>query len=205
MNENDIAVKYGERATFITNKLFLAIANSGVKLVSYGSKNKGGSRVLARPIPPIVSPGSHKVGWIFNVPNISNIPIREIDKSCKTGFILRLQTHPIRFVWRFRIIAFILKLRSGRIRYRFLLWIVILYLKYYDLFFVNQQKFETILFSESAFCLAFAFPPFTPRSEITIGIGIQCRPRLLPAPFHKNRAKYFWSQNGYSHHAKNIS
>ena len=98
MNKNDIAVKYGEKATFITNKLFLAIANSGGKLVSYGSKNKGGSRVLAGPIPPIVSPGSHKVGWIFNVPNISNIPIREIDKSCKTGFILRLETHPIRFV-----------------------------------------------------------------------------------------------------------
>ena len=204
MNKNVNAGKYGEKATFITNKLFLAIANSGGKLVSYGSKNIGGSRVLPRPIQPIVSPGSHKVGWIFNVPNISNIPIREIDKSCKTGFILRLQTHPIRFVWRFRIIAFILKLRSGRIRYRFLLWIVTLYLKYYDLFFVNQQKFEMILFSESAFCLAFAFPPFTLRSEITIGIGIQCRPRLLPALFQKNRAKYFWSQNGYSHYAKNI-
>ena len=204
MNKNDKAGKYGEKATFITNKLFLAIANSGGKLVSYGSKNIGGSRVLPRPIQPIVSPGSHKVGWIFNVPNISNIPIREIDKSCKTGFILRLQTHPIRFVWRFRIIAFILKLRSGRIRYRFLLWIVILYLKYYELFFVNQQKFEMILFSESAFCLAFAFPPFTLRSEITIGIGIQCRPRLLPAPLHKNQAKSFWSQNGYSHYAKNI-
>ena len=47
MNKNDIAVKYGEKATFITNKLFLAIANSGEKLVSYGSKNKGGSRVLS--------------------------------------------------------------------------------------------------------------------------------------------------------------
>ena len=34
MNKNDIAVKYGEKATFITNKLFLAIANSGGKLVS---------------------------------------------------------------------------------------------------------------------------------------------------------------------------
>ena len=98
MNKNDKAGKYGEKATFITNKLFLAIANSGGKLVSYGSKNKGGPRVLPGPIPPIVSCGSHKVGWIFNVPNISNIPIREIDKSCKTGFILRLQTHPIRFV-----------------------------------------------------------------------------------------------------------
>ena len=54
-------------------------------------------------------------------------------------------------------------------------------------FFVNQQIFEMILFSESAFCLAFAFLPFTLRSEITIGIGIQCRPRLLPAPLHKNR------------------
>ena len=140
MNKNDIAGKYGEKATFITNKLFLAIANSGGKLVSYGSKNKGGSRVLPGPIPPIVSPGSHKVGWIFNVPNISNIPIREIDKSCKTGFILRLQTHPIRFVWRFRIIAFILKLRSGRIRYRFLLWIVILYLKDYDSFFCESAN-----------------------------------------------------------------
>ena len=96
--------------------------------------------VLPRPIQPIVSPGSHKVGWIFNVPNISNIPIREIDKSCKTGFILRLQTHPIRFVWRFRIIAFILKLRSGRIRYRFLLWIVILYLKDYDSFFCESAN-----------------------------------------------------------------
>ena len=41
MNKNDIAGKYGEKATFITNKLFLAIANSGGKLVSYGSKNKG--------------------------------------------------------------------------------------------------------------------------------------------------------------------
>ena len=98
MNKNDIVVKYGGKATFITNKLFLAIANSGGKLVSYGSKNKGRSRVLAGPIPPIVSPGSLKVGWIFNVPNISNIPIRKIDKSCKTGFILRLETHPIRFV-----------------------------------------------------------------------------------------------------------
>ena len=34
MNKNDIAGKYGEKATFITNKLFLAIANSGGKLVS---------------------------------------------------------------------------------------------------------------------------------------------------------------------------
>ena len=179
MNKNDIAGKYGEKATFITNKLFLAIANSGGKLVSYGSKNKGGSRVLAGPIPPIVSPGSHKVGWIFNVPNISNIPIREIDKSCKTGFILRLQTHPIRFVWRFRIIAFILKLKSGSIRYRFLLWIVILYLKDYDSFslwiskyskwfcFLNQHFVSLLLFRHSRSGLRL-------RLELAFSVGPGC-------------------------------
>ena len=179
IDKNDIAGKYGVRATFITNKLFLAIANSGGKLVSYGSKNIGGSRVLPGPIPPIVSCGSHKVGWIFNVPNISNIPIREIDKSCKTGFILRLQTHPIRFVWRFRIIAFILKLKSGSIIYRFLLWINILCLKSYKSFFLwigkylkwfcflNQHFVSLLLFRHSRSGLRL-------RLELAFSVGPSC-------------------------------
>ena len=77
-------------------------------------------------------------------------------QTCTFTFTWR--SHPMKLVWRFKIIAFILQLKSANMKKKL---------------FFNVFQIPQIV---SAFCLS----PHSCVSEIRIGIGIRCRASQLP-------------------------